>query len=95
METLLITGASSFLGQHVLPLLEDKGLNILKPRSSELNLLNNSDVIQYIKENKPDTILHMAALCGGIGANKNRPGDFILENTKMAINLFDAIKLEI
>lgn len=90
MTKLLITGSSSFLGQHVTPLLTNQEL--LTPRSSELNLLNSSEVLSYIKENKPDTILHMAALCGGIGANKDRPGDFILENTKMAINLFDAIK---
>lgn len=110
MKKILVTGASSFLGHHVMPLLEKyavaveptwpgggRGISInprfqiLAPSSKELNLLNRDSVISYIKKHKPDTILHMAALCGGIGANKKRPGDFILHNTKMATNLFDAI----
>jgi GDP-L-fucose synthase len=110
MKKILVTGASSFLGHHVMPLLEnyntsfepewltgDRGtrliprFEIFAPSSKELNLLNRDSVIAYIKKHKPDTILHMAALCGGIGANKKRPGDFILHNTKMATNLFDAI----
>jgi GDP-L-fucose synthase len=111
MKKILVTGASSFLGHHVMPLLSlfawnlEPNINgigvlgrlksprfeIFAPNSKELNLLNRNDVINYMMENKPDTILHMAALCGGIGANKKRPGEFILDNTKMAINIFDAI----
>lgn len=110
MKKILVTGASSFLGHHVLPLLKQyatavapeipsggRGIKlqprfeILAPSSKELDLLNRDDVVRYVRTHKPDTILHMAALCGGIGANKKRPGEFILDNTKMAINLFDAI----
>jgi len=57
-----------------------------------LDLLDTKATKDYIWEHNPDTILHMAAKCGGIGANKDAPADFIHDNIKMSMNLFDAIK---
>lgn len=109
MKKILVTGASSFLGHHVMPLLETQATNvrpnnptrgkvrhprfkILAPSSRELNLLDRVAVRHYIDQYSPDTILHMAAKCGGIGANKNAPAEFIHDNLKMVCNLFDAIR---
>ena len=39
---------------------------------------------------KPDVILHMAALCGGILANKNSPADFLHKNMDMSSTIFHA-----
>ena len=95
---ILVTGGSSFLGQHVVPKLRffahqiigsrnlkenytaDPKVEILTPSSEELNLLDANQVIAYLEEHRPDTILHMAARCGGIGANKDAPGEFIHDN---------------
>lgn len=109
MKKILVTGASSFLGHHVMPLLNHyvstinarpyikinsnrDNFEILSPTSKELNLLDRDMVINYICDNKPDIILHMAALCGGIGANKNSPAEFAHDNLKMSVNLFDGIR---
>lgn len=91
----LITGANGFLGNHVLPkiyeLLEEQGTPfVFAPNSRLLNLLNREQTIDYISAIKPDTILHMAALCGGILANKNSPADFLHKNVDMASNLYHA-----
>ncbi len=93
-KTILVTGASSFLGHHVMPLLQRSShmFEILAPTSKELNLLDRGAVINYICSNKPDIILHMAALCGGIGANKAAPAEFAHDNLKMSVNLFDGIR---
>lgn len=109
MKKILVTGASSFLGHHVMPILKIYATNIspdnpvkgvvskprfeiLAPSSKDLNLLDRKAVIEYIVKNKPTTILHLAAKCGGIGANKAAPAEFIHDNLKMTMNLFDAIK---
>lgn len=93
MKTILVTGASSFLGHHVLPSLRETGnFRVLAPTSKTLNLLDRLQVIDYIARSKPDIILHMAAKCGGIGANKNAPAQFIHDNLIMASNLFEAIR---
>lgn len=92
-KKILVTGASSFLGHHVMPLLNiSPKFEILAPTSKELNLLDRDQVINYICNNKPDIILHMAALCGGIGANKAAPAEFAHDNLKMSVNLFDGIR---
>jgi GDP-L-fucose synthase len=39
---------------------------------------------------RPDTVIHLAAVVGGIGANRQHPGKFWRDNTLMGINVLDA-----
>lgn len=90
-RTLLITGGSGMLGQNIQYLLNKMNMpeyQILTPSSSELNLLNEDNTQQYLYENKPNVILHLAAVCGGILANSKRPADFIADNLIMGINIY-------
>lgn len=88
---IFITGGGGFLGKHVLH--ELQGENILAPRSTELNILSFKDLKEYLDKHKPDCILHMAAVCGGILANKNSPADFLTKNTQMGLNIYEAARL--
>jgi GDP-L-fucose synthase len=109
MKKILVTGANSFLGHHVMPKLRLYATNvrptkptrgrihnprfeILAPTSKELDLLNREAVLDYVIKHKPDTILHMAAKCGGIGANKAAPAEFVHDNLRMTLHLFDGIR---
>lgn len=94
MKKILVTGSSSFLGHHVMPLFKNYSakFEIIMPTSKELNLLDKDLVIDYISLYKPEIILHMAALCGGIGANKLSPAEFSHDNLKMFSNIFDGIR---
>lgn len=92
---LLITGAgpNSFLGKHVLNEIKNHSqYEVLAPSSKELNLLSEWNVLKYFYENRIDSIIHMAADCGGILKNINNPFDMAFNNLKMAVNLFNAIK---
>jgi GDP-L-fucose synthase len=90
---LLITGASGFLGKHILNELDQNNISYLAPRSSELNLFNLDNTYKYLQDKKPDTILHMAAVCGGIVKNSHLPADFLVDNTYMGLNIYNAARL--
>jgi GDP-L-fucose synthase len=41
---------------------------------------------------RPEILIHLAAVVGGIGANRNSPGRFFYENAIMGIHLLDAVR---
>jgi len=92
MKNVLITGANGFLGKAVLKEALLNNMFVLKPTSKELNLLNLNQCKNYFKKHNIDVILHMAAVCGGILANKNSPADFIHKNIEMGLNIFTLAK---
>ena len=98
-STILVTGANGFLGHHVVKALEEyreggtngarREIEILTPGRSRLDLLDPSDVNCYLIKNKPDVIIHLAAQCGGIGINREKPGEFLYNNLMMTTNLIE------
>jgi GDP-L-fucose synthase len=89
---ILITGSNGMVGHN---LLENKDITkneILKPSSRELNLLNYNNIQDYLKNNKPDIIIHCAGKVGGIQANMNDLYGFFTDNLIMGINLVKAAK---
>lgn len=90
MSKILITGSRGFLGNHVLNQLYNSNLTIIAPSSKELNLLNRSQLDQFMYEEKPEIVLHMAAVCGGLLANKNSPAEFLTANTQMGLNVYES-----
>ena len=90
---ILITGGNGFLGKHVSKAMSrDRSVEILTPNSSKLNVLDYSSLSRFINDYYPCVILHMAAVCGGILANKNSPADFLRDNTQMALNIYEAAR---
>jgi GDP-L-fucose synthase len=75
-----LTGARGMLGQHVLRNLEAKGHEVLAPSRNELDLTDGAATFKFIEENKPDAVVHCAAVVGGIQANIRGGGKFLTDN---------------
>ena len=89
---ILITGGNGMVGKNILEHHKASNYEILAPSSSELNLRDFDSVDKYIKQNKPDIIIHAAGLVGGIQANMARPVDFLVYNLDMGRNIIMAAK---
>ncbi len=81
-----LTGGGGFIGRNILELLNDKYF-FLSPSSNELDLTNADSVLNFIKENNVDIVLHAA----NVGGNRNPKWagvDWALEkNLQMFFNL--------
>jgi GDP-L-fucose synthase len=91
---ILVTGGSGFLGKHVLNVLSERGFrNVSAPSHSEYDLIQADQVAACIRDLRPDAIVHLAAVVGGIGANQARPGDFFYQNLVMGTELMEQARL--
>src|SRR5271157_5508908 len=84
---LLVTGGTGFLGKHLVEAMNKSYLctqNVWVPSSRELDLNDWEESYDAMLRYQPDVILHMAAKCGGILANRNSPADFLHANLDMA-----------
>jgi GDP-L-fucose synthase len=89
-KRLLVTGGSGFVGQHVLATLRARGCrDIAAPRRAECDLTRETDVVRLFDELRPDIVIHLAAVVGGIGANRTHPGQFFYENALMGLMMVE------
>lgn len=89
-KTLVVTGGSGFLGQRVVARLKAAGCaNIIVPRKAQYDLCQMEAVQRLLEESKPQIIIHLAAVVGGIGANQENPGRFFYENLMMGVQLME------
>jgi GDP-L-fucose synthase len=89
----MVTGGGGFLGQAVVRRLEASGATeIFVPRSRDYDLRTVTGVRAALAKGRPDLVIHLAAVVGGIGANRENPGRFFYENAVMGIELMEAAR---
>ncbi len=84
---ILITGAGGMVGKNICEHPAAHDYAMLTPSSSELNLLSEVSVTDYLTKHKPDMIIHAAGKVGGIQANIREPVHFLLDNLDMGRNI--------
>jgi GDP-L-fucose synthase len=86
----VVTGGAGFLGSVVARRLLDRGCrDIFVPRAKEYDLRDRDAIVRLFKESRPQVIIHLAAVVGGIGANRANPGRFFYDNAIMGIELME------
>jgi GDP-L-fucose synthase len=89
-QRVIVTGGAGFLGSFIVAGLKTRGCtNIFVPRSRDCDLRDRAAIIRLFKESQPTMVLHLAAVVGGIGANREHPGKFFYENAIMGIELLE------
>lgn len=90
----VVTGGAGFLGGYVTEGLRKRGCkNIFVPRIEEYDLVKSDDINRMYKDMRPDTVIHLAAVVGGIGANRRHPGEFFYKNLMMGVQLIEQARL--
>lgn len=89
-KKIVVTGGAGFLGKYVVKKLQEKGVKeIFVPRSADYNLVENGAVQKLYRDARPDIVIHLAAVVGGIGANSENPGKFFFENLMMGVQMME------
>jgi len=91
---IVVTGGAGFLGSYVTQGLQKRGCkNILVPRIEDYDLVKLEDINRMYDNMRPDIVIHLAAVVGGIGANREHPGKFFYKNLMMGIQLIEQARI--
>jgi GDP-L-fucose synthase len=91
---IVVTGGAGFLGRYIVDGLKRRGCkNILVPLIEEYDLVQLPDIKRMYDVMKPDIVIHLAAVVGGIGANREHPGKFFYDNLMMGVQLIEQSRL--
>lgn len=83
-----ITGGAGFLGSYITEKLRQRGAaDVFIPHIEDYDLVKPGDIQRMYDDAQPDLVIHLAALAGGIGANRARPADFFYINLMMGVQL--------
>lgn len=89
-KRVVVTGGAGFLGSHLSQQLQERGCTrIFIPRSKDYDLCEKEAISALLTQTRPHVILHLAAVVGGIGANRQHPGKFFYDNAMMGIQLIE------
>jgi GDP-L-fucose synthase len=89
-KRICVTGGAGFLGSFLVQELERIGCrDIFVPRRKDYDLTTTAGVERLFADGRPQVLFHLAAVVGGIGANRHNPGRFFYDNAIMGIQMIE------
>ncbi len=93
-QRVVVTGGAGFLGSRVVEKLRAHGCShIIIPRSRDYDLTEKDAIVRLYEMARPTLVIHLAAVVGGIGVNRQHPGKFFYHNALMGIQLIEQARL--
>ncbi|MBX9582519.1 MAG: GDP-L-fucose synthase [Gemmataceae bacterium] len=89
-KRVFVTGGNGFLGRPVVAALRDYApAAVVAPRKAEYDLTEQAHVRRLLADHRPEVVVHLAAVVGGIGANRENPGRYFYDNAVMGVMLLE------
>ena len=95
-KRIIVTGGEGFLGQHLIKKLIERCVpreNIFIPKFEEYDLRKEKDIKIMFSDFKADIVIHLAAKVGGIGLNREKPGELFYDNLIMGIQVMEQARI--
>ncbi|GAG91294.1 unnamed protein product, partial [marine sediment metagenome] len=93
-KKIIVTGGAGFLGKFLVKKLKERNCkDIFIPKIEEYDLRNLETIKRMYRDFEADVVIHLAAVVGGIGANRENPGSFFYDNLIMGIQLMEQARL--
>ena len=89
-KRIVLTGGAGFLGRFVEKKLNERGCgSVFIPHIEDYDLRDPENIKRMYKDASADIVIHLAAVVGGIGANRENPGSFFYDNLVMGVHLIE------
>ena len=89
-QRVVVTGGTGFLGRRLTAALRERGCAAVAGLgSSDYDLRRVDEAARLYRELQPTLVVHLAAVVGGIGANRERPAEFFFDNLTMGLHVID------